>query len=100
MRFHLKSLLVVIFFWTLSFVVVDNHQAKEHGSYSFDYANAELFQIRLWAEEQMMDEPTIEYQDFDVKQLWSNCSPIDPWGNPYRLVELNRPGLRSLKSFS
>ena len=38
--------------------------------------------------------PAIEYDDYDVVNFWkgNGKTPVDRWGNPYVLIELDRIG--------
>lgn len=92
MRFSLIHLLLVFPAWSIAYFVAPYVTlANARITWRHDVAATGIRQIRLWAENATKENPNCSFAEFDFTLLWNEMGGnADPWGNPYRLVEMDK----------
>lgn len=55
-----------------------------------DVAATDIRQIRLFAENEIVSNPSLKFGDFDFAAMWHEMGRnVDPWGNPYQIIEMS-----------
>ena len=95
MRFSISQLLLLFPAWIIAFIIGPFLVPPLLVTWKHDRAANDIRNIRMWAMHEIASyETKPSFADFDQKKLASDFNGlIDPWGNPYQVIELEKPGL-------
>ena len=99
MRISLLGLLLFVPAWTIAFLVPHPMFQVVRTTHHHDVVSNEVRQVRRWAVHQLIWNPRIKYEQYDVMGFWPGTrKPVDSWGNPYVFIELGQTGPNEPKS--
>ena len=92
-RFTTAHLLLVFPAWVVSYLLAPYATMYGHRiSWRHVSAANDIRSIRLFAENQVSDEPRRTFKTIDFAPFWSDIGKNgDPWGNAYQIIELEYP---------
>ena len=90
MQFSIRQLMLAIAAWCVAYLIAPYATLHVYRiSWRHDSAAATIRGIRLFAENELHENPNNQFDEFDFSKLFDEIGGNrDPWGNPYQFAEL------------